>query len=573
MSVTSLDILHRFWGYTAFRPNQKDIIDTALSGDDLLAILPTGAGKSICFQVPAMMKEGTCLVISPLVSLMKDQIEALRLKGISAYAVYSGLTKREIDAIFDNVAYGKVKFLYVAPERLKSEAFLARLPKFKLNYLVVDEAHCISQWGYDFRPSYLDIALVKEHITTPVPTLAFTASATKKVKVDILEKLGITASKTLKGDFIRPTLSYSVFNVENKYEKLSQVLHKVGGSAIVYVNTRKKTVEVAKYLFANKITVDVYHAGLSFKERETKQNKWMKNEVRVIVATNAFGMGINKPDVRTVIHYDAPSSLEAYYQEAGRAGRDEKKAFAVALYNDDDLETLHYNLEINYPSEEFIRRIYQALCNFLSVAIGPSNFASHDFNFELFIKRFNLPSAESFRALQLLEKHGFIKLTDAFYEPSKIKFLLSNQELYRFQVANSMFDPLLKTILRTYGGLVFDHYQHIDEYSLGKKLNKSPYDIRNQLIKLSKLGVVHYIIQHDTPQLTFLEYRFDAAKLPINYAGIQFLKKSDTKRLQELVSYLKNDLQCRTYLLGEYFDEYVKDDCGVCDNCLNKRKS
>lgn len=567
MAETSLDILNRYWGYTFFRPSQSDIIDAAIKGENVLAVLPTGGGKSLCFQVPAMMSEGTCLVISPLVSLMKDQIESLKSKGITAYAIYSGLNNREIDAVLDNVAYGKVKFLYVAPERLKSNNFIERLPKFKINYLVVDEAHCISQWGYDFRPSYLDIPSVYQFLKD-VPKLAFTASATKDVKEDIINKLQFETVKVFKGDFLRSNLSYAVFKEENKYQKVVDVLSKVEGSAIVYVGTRKKTVEVAKYLFAQKIKVDVYHAGVSIKEREQKQDKWMKNEIRVIVATNAFGMGINKPDVRTVIHYDVPSSLEAFYQEAGRAGRDEKKAYAVALYNEEDISNMYKNLEVSYPSEEYIKRIYQSLSNFLSVAIGNAKHISYDFSFIQFFKRFELNSSESFRAIKLLEKHGFIKLSDAFYEPSKVKFLLDAQELYRFQVSNSMFDDFLKVLMRIYGGTVFDEYQKIDESTISIKSNKNVYDVRSTLIKLAKLGVLHYIMQHDKPQLTFLNYRHDANKLPLNFRGIQQLKLSDTTRLNAMVKFLENEEQCRSYQLAAYFDEYIEQDCGVCDNCF-----
>ena len=573
MPITPLDILHKNWGYTTFRSNQKEIVESALRGENLLAILPTGAGKSICFQVPALCVEGLCLVVSPLISLMKDQVETLKAQKIKAEAIYTGLTKREIDVILDNASYGDTKFLYVSPERLYSSAFLERLSKMKINFLVIDEAHCISQWGYDFRPAYLKIAEIRQHLPEGIPMLAFTASATKEVKEDILSRLQIEQAKVFRGSFLRPNLSYSVFLDENKYEKTLHILSKVQGSSVVYVSTRKHTVDVAKYLHAQKIGVDIYHAGLNNKERELKQKNWKEGKTRVIVATNAFGMGINKPDVRTVIHFDVPTAIEAYYQEAGRAGRDGKKAYAIALYDESDIEKHYKNLETNYPEEEYLRRIYQALANFFAVAIGGNQYASYDFNFEQFIERYSFKSAEAFRAIQLLEKHGFVKLTEGFYEPSKLKFNLEGNDLYRFQVANPMFDEFIKHVLRIYGATGFGHYTKVDEERIATKAKTNVYEVRKKLMKLSKLGVVHYLMQKDKPQLTFMDYRYDAQKLPLNFKVMQRLKAQDSHRLDEIAKYLNNNQQCRSYQLAAYFDEYLKEDCGICDVCVAQSKA
>ena len=569
MPITPLDILHQNWGYTTFRSNQNQIVDAAIRGENVLAILPTGAGKSICFQVPALYVEGLCLVVSPLISLMKDQVENLKRQKIKAEAIYTGLTKREVDVILDNATYGDVKFLYVAPERLRSVAFIERLAKMKINFLVVDEAHCISQWGYDFRPSYLQIAEVRNHLGN-VPLLAFTASATKEVKEDILGKLQIPDASIFKGSFLRPNLSYSVFQEENKYEKTLHILSKVPGSSVVYASTRKHTADIAKYLHAQKISVDIYHAGLNNRERELKQKNWKEGKTRVIVATNAFGMGIDKPDVRTVIHFDIPNSLEAYYQEAGRGGRDGKKAYAVALFDEEGIEKLYKNLEINYPDEEYLRRIYQALANCFGVAIGGNQYASYDFSFEQFTDRYGFKSAEAFRAIQLLEKHGFVKLTEGFYEPSKLKFHMEGNDLYRFQVSSPMFDEFIKQVLRIYGAMVFGHYVKIDEERIARKVKSNIYEVRKTLMKLSKLGVLHYLMQKDKPQLTFMDYRFDAQKLPLNFKVMQRLKAQDKNRLNEMSKFLQNDEQCRSYQLAAYFDEYLKEDCGICDVCLKK---
>lgn len=418
------NILAKYWGYHSFRPLQEEIITSVLQGNDTLALLPTGGGKSVCFQVPALVQEGVCIVISPLIALMKDQVDNLQKKGISAIAITSAMHKREIDIAFDNCVYGNIKFLYLSPERLITPIAQARIQKMKVSLIAVDEAHCISQWGYDFRPSYLEIAKLRE-LQPKVPVLALTATATPEVVKDIQEKLRFKKANVLQKSFERKNLAYVVIGEEDKLSRLLKVVNNVGGTGVVYVRNRKKTQEVAAFLQKNKIPADFYHAGLTPGERSQKQDSWIKNKTRVIVATNAFGMGIDKPDVRFVVHLDLPDSLEAYFQEAGRAGRDEGKAYAVMLYNEADINDLKSNVEMSFPSVEEIRQTYQALANYYQLAVGSGEGAAFDFDISELCRNYKLEPVTVFNSIRFLEKEGYISATEAVYQPSRINFTLN----------------------------------------------------------------------------------------------------------------------------------------------------
>ncbi|SFB78084.1 ATP-dependent DNA helicase RecQ [Flexibacter flexilis DSM 6793] len=565
-------ILKQYWGYNQFRSLQEDIILSVLSGHDTLALLPTGGGKSICFQVPAMALEGICIVISPLIALMKDQVEQLRKRGISAIAVDSGMNRREIDVALDNCVYGNIKFLYLSPERLQTDLLLARVPKMKVGLLAIDEAHCISQWGYDFRPPYLQIAEFRTLIPN-VPIIALTATATPQVKQDIQDKLNFKPqAQVFQKSFSRANLSYSAFLEEDKNKRLLQILRSVQGTAVVYVRNRKKTQELATFLYRNGISADFYHAGLDTATRNRKQDDWIANRIRVIVATNAFGMGIDKPDVRVVVHTDLPDSLEAYYQEAGRAGRDEQKAYAVALYQQADIDELFRKIELAYPPAELLRRVYQSLANYYKIAVGSNVGVSYDFDLEDFIKTFQLPPLTTYNALKRLEAVGYLQLSEAYYSPSRLMVILDNSELYQFQVSNPRSDMLIKAILRMYGGEVFMNYVRVNELQIAKVLAVQPTQIVQQLEYLQKMGVLYYEQQRDKPQITFLAERFDAATLPLPMQQMAERKNQDLQKAQSVADYVRHPTRCRTAILLEYFGEIAEKDCGVCDNCLKKKK-
>lgn len=567
-----IDILKKYWGYSSFRPVQEDIINSVLEGNDTLALLPTGGGKSICFQVPAMVKEGICIVISPLIALMRDQVDQLKKRNIPASAIYSGLNKREIDIILDNCIYGKTKFLYVSPERLKTDIFLSRAVRMNISILAIDEAHCISQWGYDFRPSYLEIAEFKNTIEK-VPVIALTASAPEEVQKDIIEKLEFDNERVFRKSFARKNLSYSVFRIHQKEQKMIEILKNVAGSAIVYVSSRRKTIDTAIFLQKQGIKSTFYHGGLSGEDRMNRQQDWIENRVRVMVATNAFGMGIDKPDVRTVIHLDIPDSVEAYYQEAGRAGRDEKMAYAVVLFNEDDVDQLKRRVSQSAVPVELLKRVYQSIANHLKIAVGSHSLESFNIDIAEMIRLFNLPAAETFFALKKLEEEGLIQLNETVYQKSKCHFLVDNSELYKFQVANANLDPLIKTLLRLYGGDLFTSFLTIKEYEISKLLMMPVQEVIQKLEYLDKLNIIAYDHPGDKPRLTFLTPRQDASRLTINKEKIDFRNKIIIKKMNEMVSYLNSESRCRTQKLQEYFDEISYINCNICDYCLSLKKS
>lgn len=565
---SSVSVLKQFWGYDSFRPLQEDIVDSVLQGRDTLALMPTGGGKSICFQVPALMKEGICIVISPLIALMKDQIQNLRLRGIEAIAIYSGMSYREVDIALDNCIFGKIKFLYIAPERLYSDLVQERIRYMKVNLFAIDEAHCISQWGYDFRPSYLHLTKLRE-LHPQVPFLALTATATPMVVKDIQDQLQFKVENVLQKSFARLNLGYMALFEENKMNRMFRIVHKTGGSGVIYVRNRRETQEVARFLMNNGVSADYYHAGVPLRERETKQDAWTKGKTRVIVATNAFGMGIDKADVRFVIHLDIPDSLEAYYQEAGRAGRDGKKAFPVLLYQQEDRDKLSKNFEGSFPTVLFIQQVYHHLCNYFQIAYGAGTGLVFDFDIVEFAKKYNLDVMQTISALKFLERDGWLSLSEAVFIPSRFKFEIDFQELYKFQVQAAKYDPLIKAILRSYGG-VFEFFVAINEYEFAKKLGLA-YDVIVSLLEgLQKQQIATYIKSTDKPQLQFLQSRVDYKNLYIDTDFIRERKKIKQDQIQAIFSYLDTQ-NCRSVSLLAYFGEVEATPCGECDLCLMRK--
>lgn len=563
-------VLLKYWGYNAFRELQEDIITAILEGKDTLALLPTGGGKSICFQVPALAKDGICIVISPLIALMKDQVENLVKRGIKATAIYSGMTKREIDIAIDNCVYGDYKFLYISPERIETEIFKARLPKMNVNLFAIDESHCISQWGYDFRPSYLNIVKLRE-LKPEVPFLALTATATTDVVKDIQQKLGFKKENVLQKSFERKNIAYVVIYEEDKLKRLLKILSKIKGTSVVYVGTRKKTKEVAQFLIQQGVSADYYHAGLTNQERSVKQNNWISNQTRVIVSTNAFGMGIDKPDVRTVVHLDLPNSLEAYFQEAGRAGRDEQKAYAVLLVEQADRLDLEKQIINSFPDIDTIKQVYQALANYYQIPIGSAFNESYFFDMSAFCKQYNMQVFTVFNCLKFLEKEGYLMLSESTYNPSRIKIEINKNELYEFQVKNPTMDLFLKTILRSYTGL-FEEFVKIDEYDLARKINTSKEKVEKALDYLANLKLISYVKQTNLPQLTYLQERVDAKSLYISKQHYTERKEVAVKKMEAVIYYAFSKHKCRSQILLSYFGENDSYRCGVCDVCLERNK-
>ncbi len=563
-------ILTRYWGHTHFRPLQEDVINSVLEGKDTLALMPTGGGKSVCFQVPALVKEGICIVISPLIALMKDQVEFLVKKGIKATMINSFMSAKEIDITLDNCINGGYKFLYVSPERLNTELFRARVQNMKVNLIAVDEAHCISQWGYDFRPAYMQIPDLRSLLPN-VPVLALTASATLEVVNDIQKQLQFKTENAFKISYERKNLAYVVLKEEDKLGRLLKVVNNVKGSGIIYLRNRKKTEELTQFLRLNKVSADFYHAGLLPQDRNRKQEEWLKDKIRIMVSTNAFGMGINKANVRFVVHLDLPDSLEAYFQEAGRAGRDGKKAYAILLYNDTDRINLERSIDHSFPPIAEIKKVYGLLCNYFEMAIGSGKGVTFDFDLSDFCHHYSLETSATLSSLKFLEKEGYIMLTDAFYRPSRVHILINHKDMYRFQVEKPAYDAFIKLLLRSYDG-IFDSYVTIRESDIGRRATLSEDEVRKLLLKLAKLNILSYIPQSNKPQLIFTEEALHLGNVMITKQNYSELKERNIKRMEWVIHYATTTHKCRSELLLNYFGEKETVRCGICDVCLERNK-
>jgi ATP-dependent DNA helicase RecQ len=565
------DILQKYWGYSTFRPLQEDIINSVMKGLDTLALLPTGGGKSICFQVPGMELEGVCLVITPLIALMKDQVESLQRKGIKAVAIYSGMNSHEIEIAYSNCINAGTKFLYLSPERLESDKFLGNLPLMKICLIAIDEAHCISQWGYDFRPPYLSIASIRQHLPG-VPVLALTATAIPKVVDDIQQKLLFCKPNVFSTSFERKNLAYLVYHEEDKLNRLLRITGRVSGSGIVYVRNRRKTKEIAEFLRKHHIAADYYHAGLETRSRSNKQEAWKSGKCRIIVATNAFGMGIDKPDVRFVVHMDLPDSIEAYFQEAGRAGRDEKKAYAVLLTEKADEIEAQHNIETSFPDISVIRNVYQALGNYFNLATGGGKDQSFDFDINNFSNAFKMKPINVFHALKMLEREGYLQMNEAMDNPPRLHILASQDDLYRYQVENPDGDIVLKAVLRSYGG-VFNDFVTISETEIARRSGRELDYVINILTRMAKEGLLSYIPQKTMPQIIYTRERFASVDLHFTDDNYYNRKTEAKTRLDSVINYVTEKNICRNQVLLSYFGDKSPARCGICDVCILHNKA
>ncbi|MCD4791850.1 MAG: RecQ family ATP-dependent DNA helicase [Bacteroidales bacterium] len=568
---TYKQILTKYWGYSEFRPLQEEIIKSfADEKKDVLGLLPTGGGKSIIFQVPTLAKEGMCLVVTPLIALMKDQVENLNQRNIKAAAVYSGMSTGEIDLVMNNAVFGAYKFLYLSPERLATRMFITRLPDMKINYVAVDEAHCISQWGYDFRPSYLNIAKIREFIPD-VPFIGLTATATPRVAEDIQEKLNFKEKNVFRLSFERKNLIYVVREVEDKLKYLLKIAVKQVGTGIIYVRSRKSSYEIAKYLNEKGINADYYHAGIDSALKNIKQNRWKTNKIRVIVATNAFGMGIDKPDVRFVIHYDMPDSPEAYFQEAGRGGRDGKASYAVLLFQKADIINLKKRISSNFPEIKTIKDVYNAVCNYYEIPVGKGKGLIRLFSIRDFVTKFKMQIKAVLSSLKVLQNEGYIDFTEDDFTPSKVFFSVSRDDLYKYQVANKQFDDFIKLLLRLYTGL-FSNYTSIDEEYLAKRANTKTEIIYNYLELLAKQEIIKYVPQRKTPFIIFTSERLEDKNLFISKENYEKRKERYFNRVNAILHYAESTAKCRSQILLSYFGEKNPYRCGECDVCRRRNK-
>ena len=564
-----LDILKQYWGYDQFRSLQGDIIRSIASGKDTLGLMPTGGGKSLTFQVPAMAMEGLCVVVTPLIALMKDQVENLKKRGITAAAIYSGMSYDKILLTLDNSVFGAYKFLYVSPERLATPVFIEKIKQATVCIIAVDESHCISQWGYDFRPSYLRIADIREQLPD-VPVLALTATATPEVVIDIQKQLLFKKTNVFQKSFNRTNLAYVVRTAENKDENLLKILNSVPGTSVVYVRNRKKTKEIADFLNQNGISAENFHAGLKNATKDAKQSRWMSGETRVIVSTNAFGMGIDKAEVRTVIHMDLPDSLEAYFQEAGRAGRDEQKAYAVLLYNKSDATKLHKRVADTFPGKEMVVKVYEALGNYLEMGVGSGLDRVFAFDLVDFCVKFKLPILISYNCLKILQQAGYIELTDEQDSSSRVLFTVIKDDLYKLK-NNTEQEKLIHILLRSYTGL-FTDLASIDEDILAKRLNWSRDQVYDQLVVLAKERIIQYIPRKKTPFLTFIREREATERVILGKEAYDDRRERYISRIKNVLDYAQEENICRCQLLLSYFGEKETPPCGHCDTCLKKKE-
>jgi ATP-dependent DNA helicase RecQ len=566
-----VQILNKYWGHKNFRPLQWDIIESVLNKKDTIALLPTGGGKSVCFQVPALAIDGMCIVVTPLIALMKDQVMQLNNKGINATAIHSGMKRREIDIAIGNSIQLKHKFLYLSPERLQTEMLLAKIHLMNVGLIAVDEAHCISQWGYDFRPAYLKISTLTE-LVPEVPIIALTATATAKVVVDMGDKLLLQKPAFFQKSFERKNIAYMVLQEENKMGRMLKIARTIKGSGIVYVRNRRLTQEISHFFNQNGIISSFYHAGLTTDQRDARQHEWISNQTQIMVCTNAFGMGIDKPDVRFVIHYSAPDCIENYFQEAGRAGRDEEKAYAVLLYEKSDRFDLESQVEASFPPMHEIKRVYQGLSNFFQVAVGVAPEKSFDFDINEFCSTYNLRAGMVFNAMKLLERDGIIALTEEINMPSRIKFLVNKNALYDFQVYHFKYDEFIKLLLRSYGG-IFDNYVNINETELARRGRLKKEEVVDYLKKLDGFKILNYLPQKSIPQLHFTALRKDAKSIHLSNEVYVDRKIQALKKMEAMLNYAESANVCRNLLLLQYFEENNAQKCGHCDVCILEKKA
>ena len=569
LSTLNSRILKQYWGYDCFRGIQEDIIDSISKNKDTLGLMPTGGGKSITFQVPALAKEGMCLVITPLIALMKDQVQNLKKRGIKALAIYSGMSRQDIIITLENCIFGNYKFLYISPERLDTEIFRTKLRKMHISMITVDESHCISQWGYDFRPAYLKIAEIRE-LLPDVPVLALTATATPEVVKDIQGRLHFRHKNVFRMSFERNNLAYIVRKTENKTAELLHILRSMPGSAIVYVRNRRRTKEITELLNNEYITADFYHAGLDDATKDIRQHRWQSGESRVMVATNAFGMGIDKPDVRIVIHMDLPDSIEAYFQEAGRAGRDGQKAYAVILYAKSDKTTLHKRIPDTFPEKEYIRDVYEHLQYYYQMAMGDGLDCVREFNIEDFCRKFKYFPVPVDSALRILTQAGYLEYTAEQDSTSRILFTIRRDELYRLREMGEDMDRLIQAVLRSYTG-VFTDYTYINEDSLAIRTGLTRRQIYEMLVHLAKLRIVSYIPHKKTPYIIYTRERVEAQRIHISPEVYEHRKARYETRINAMLDYVTNDTVCRSRMLLDYFGERNEHNCGQCDTCISLR--
>ena len=564
------DTLKRYWGYSEFRLSQEEIIRSVMEGRDTLALMPTGGGKSLTYQVPTLAREGLCIVITPLIALMKDQVDRLRRMGVNAIAIHSGLSYTQIDIALDNCVYGDVKFLYVAPERLATEAFRLRVQRMNVSLLAVDEAHCISQWGYDFRPSYLRIAEIRKMLPD-TPVLALTASATKMVADDIMARLGFTEQNIIRSSFARPNLSYAVRHTDDKTEQLLRVIHNVQGAGIVYMRSREGCEQLATELQKQGISASYYHAGLPHAERSLRQEEWTEGKVRIMVATNAFGMGIDKADVRFVVHYTMCDSLESYYQEAGRAGRDGKRSYALLLVSSDDDSKIVKRFDAEFPPLEEIKSIYEKICDFIQVAVGDGYQASFLFNIHDFCRREHLYIGKVRAALKLLEQNGYMTLTEEMENPARILFCVSRDELYRIRVGRNELDHIIRTILRLYDG-IFTEFRAINEQVIASTSGYTIEKVKELLKRMWQMRIIRYIPSNNSPILFMNEERLPTKDLYISPDTYLHRKNLMAERFENMRLYASSESECRSVILQRYFGDNKAEACGTCDVCLAARR-
>ncbi|MFR9627857.1 MAG: ATP-dependent DNA helicase RecQ [Rikenellaceae bacterium] len=570
-NLPSIDeALRTYWGYESFRPMQREIIESIIAGQDTLALLPTGGGKSLTYQVPALAMPGTCIVVTPLIALMKDQVDRLRRQGVPAVAIHSGLSRRAIDIALDNAIYGSVKLIYMAPERLSSHLFRTRLQKMNVSIIAVDEAHCISQWGYDFRPSYLKIGELREFLPG-VPILALTASATKEVCEDIMHHLKFKENRLFRGDFSRKNLSYAVRHTSDKNDLLLRILSNVNGSAIVYARTRKGCEQISEFLINEGYTATFYHGGLPNAERSLRQDEWLSDETRIMVATNAFGMGIDKPDVRVVIHYALCNSLEAYYQEAGRAGRDGERSYAVLMVSPDDPGRITRSLDDEFPSLELIKDIYDKICASFKIAYGEGGDISFVFDLRQFCRDYKLYSPTVINAMKILQMNNYLSYVDEMDRPAHIMFIVSRDELYKVRVDNQDLDPFIRVLLRLYDG-VFSEFRAIDEIYISVVSGYTIEQIKEKLKRLWLLRLIRYIPTNYTAMVYLETPRLPIEDIYISPESYKYRKDLYKERLDNMVSYSINETKCRSQYLEEYFGVDDSKECGACDICILKRR-